>query len=47
MIQAVLPTDDAVPRTRHDWSEDEAAAIYDAPFMDLIFRAQVRLAPSL
>ena len=25
---------------RHDWSRDEAAAIYNAPFMDLVFRAQ-------
>jgi biotin synthase len=25
---------------RHDWSSDETAAIYDSPFMDLIFRAQ-------
>ena len=25
---------------RHDWSTDEAAAIYDSPFMDLVFRAQ-------
>jgi biotin synthase len=25
---------------RHDWSSDETAAIYDSPFMDLVFRAQ-------
>lgn len=25
---------------RHDWSSEEAAAIYHAPFMDLVFRAQ-------
>lgn len=25
---------------RHDWSNEEAAAIYDTAFMDLIFRAQ-------
>src|SRR5258708_21486252 len=25
---------------RHDWSTDETAAIYDSPFMDLVFRAQ-------
>src|ERR1700733_12478779 len=25
---------------RHDWSSDETVAIYDSPFMDLVFRAQ-------
>jgi biotin synthase len=25
---------------RHDWSSDETAAIYNSPFMDLVFRAQ-------
>src|SRR5260370_4015048 len=25
---------------RHDWSSNETAAIYDSPFMDLVFRAQ-------
>jgi biotin synthase len=25
---------------RHDWSSEETVAIYDSPFMDLIFRAQ-------
>jgi biotin synthase len=25
---------------RHDWSSDEVAAIYDTPFMDLVFEAQ-------
>jgi biotin synthase len=25
---------------RHDWSSEEAAAIYHSPFMDLVFRAQ-------
>ena len=29
-----------VPTIRHDWSSDETAAIYDSPFMDLVFRAQ-------
>jgi biotin synthase len=25
---------------RHDWTRDEALALYDLPFMDLVFRAQ-------
>ncbi|MDF3811840.1 MULTISPECIES: biotin synthase BioB [Rhodopseudomonas] len=29
-----------LPTIRHDWSSSEAAAIYHAPFMDLVFRAQ-------
>ncbi|NVN86863.1 MAG: biotin synthase BioB [Rhodopseudomonas sp.] len=31
---------EATPTIRHDWSSSEAAAIYHAPFMDLIYRAQ-------
>ena len=31
---------DGAVLTRHDWTRDEAKAIYDAPFMDLLFRAQ-------
>jgi biotin synthase len=26
---------------RHDWSSAEALAIYNSPFMDLVFRAQM------
>jgi biotin synthase len=26
---------------RHDWSLDEVVALFDQPFMDLIFRAQL------
>lgn len=32
--------DGELPVTRHDWSSDETAAIYNSPFMDLVFRAQ-------
>ncbi len=28
------------PPLRHDWSIDEVLALFDQPFMDLIFRAQ-------
>jgi biotin synthase len=28
------------PEIRHDWSREEVEALYGAPFMDLIFRAQ-------
>ncbi|MGO3934613.1 biotin synthase BioB [Rhodopseudomonas pseudopalustris] len=31
---------DSTPTIRHDWTREEAAAIYHAPFADLIFRAQ-------
>ena len=30
----------ALPAIRHDWSGEEVEALYRAPFMDLIFRAQ-------
>lgn len=30
----------ATPTIRHDWTREEAAAIYHAPFADLMFRAQ-------
>jgi biotin synthase len=30
----------ASPTIRHDWTREEAAAIYHAPFADLMFRAQ-------
>ncbi|MBP6583345.1 MAG: biotin synthase BioB [Chromatiaceae bacterium] len=29
------------PELRHDWSLDEVLALFDQPFMDLIFRAQL------
>ncbi|ABE39346.1 biotin synthase [Rhodopseudomonas palustris BisB5] len=31
---------DSTPTIRHNWTREEAAAIYHAPFADLIFRAQ-------
>jgi biotin synthase len=34
------PAENGVPVVRHDWSAEEAAAIYQAPFMDLLLRAQ-------
>jgi hypothetical protein len=34
------PVEGSVPVVRHDWSAEEAAAIYHAPFMDLLLRAQ-------
>jgi biotin synthase len=35
-----IPSEDSAPVIRHDWSANEAAAIYHAPFMDLLLRAQ-------
>lgn len=32
--------DGELPVIRHDWASDETAAIYNSPFMDLIFSAQ-------
>ena len=31
----------AAPDIRHDWTSDEARALYDLPFNDLILRAQL------
>jgi biotin synthase len=36
----LVPAGDSPLSIRHDWSADEAAAIYHAPFMDLLLRAQ-------
>lgn len=30
----------STPEIRHDWTHDEIRAVYDAPFPDLLFRAQ-------
>ena len=29
-----------MPSPRHDWSRNEIRALFDLPFMDLMFRAQ-------
>lgn len=41
-MNAIDPAAFAVPEPglRHDWTRDEASAIYHAPFADLMFRAQ-------
>jgi len=33
------PTPVAAPPMRHDWTKEEVQRIYDAPLLDLIFRA--------
>src|SRR5258708_29481692 len=36
----IFRSDDSALEIRHDWTAEEAAAIYHAPFMDLLLRAQ-------
>lgn len=31
---------DAPPDTRHDWAREEIQALFERPFMDLLFAAQ-------
>ena len=36
-----MPSPSFSPELRHEWSLDEVMALFDQPFMDLIFRAQL------
>jgi biotin synthase len=36
----MIASEHGAPVVRHDWSAEEAAAIYQTPFMDLLLRAQ-------
>lgn len=37
--QVPTPTAQAIPNTRRSWTKDEIQNIYDAPLLDLVFRA--------